>query len=58
LIVNNKNLILLLRLMDLRENCGTPRDENGRRIPSEAENRDGDGEYFRWWTISGKIFFV
>jgi hypothetical protein len=44
--------------MDLRENCGTPRDENGRRIPSEAENRNGDGEYFRWWTISGKIFFV
>jgi hypothetical protein len=46
LIENNKNLILLLRLVDL---CGIRGDVNGGRILPKVENKNKDGEYFRWW---------
>jgi hypothetical protein len=33
--------------MDIRENCGDPRDEDEGRILPETGNENG--EYFRWW---------
>jgi hypothetical protein len=43
LIENNRNLIFLLKLMDIRG------DVVGARILPEAGNEDGDEKYFSWW---------
>jgi hypothetical protein len=45
LIENNRNLILILKLMDIRENCGICGDMDGGRILPEA------GKWRRGWRI-------
>jgi hypothetical protein len=49
LIENNRNLILFLKLMDLRRNCGDLRGwrYEGRILPG-AKNDDENGEHFKW----------
>jgi hypothetical protein len=46
LIENNRNLILFLRLIDPRGNCGDPQGCGWGRILLQAGNEDG--EHFRW----------
>jgi hypothetical protein len=46
---NNRNLILFLKFMDIRENCRIRGDVDGGRIFPEMGNAERNGKYFGWW---------
>jgi hypothetical protein len=57
LIENNRILIIFVKLMDIRENCGIREDGDGGRILSKRGMETGMGNILDGGVKSGKVSF-